>query len=263
MPTNGHIGEARSVPDLTRLPRPLYARAESLRAGSWTPRHEHAWVQFSYAISGVLGVHTAEGSFYAPPQWGVWIPGGLEHEVTTSTRAEMRSLYVSLEHSTWAPSRCRVLEVTPLAREMIKAFCELPVEYPQGDSCEARLVAVLLDQLSSLPEVQFSVPLPQHPRLLAVCNQLISQPDSALTLGDWAQRIGTSEKTLMRWFQKETGLSFRAWRQRVRLLSSLTLLEGGGNVTHAALSSGYDSPSAFIAAFKTLFGATPGELFRT
>jgi AraC-like DNA-binding protein len=262
MPSNGHLGEARSVPALSALPRPLYARAESLRAGSWTPRHSHAWVQFSYAISGVLGVHTDEGSFYAPPQWGVWIPGGLDHEVTTSTRAEMRSLYVGIEFSQWAPSRCRVLEVTPLAREMIKTFCELPVEYPQGDTAESRLVAVLLDQLGGLPEVQFSVPLPQHPRLLAVCNLLIEQPDNALTLGDWALRMGTSEKTLMRWFQKETGLSFRAWRQRMRLLSSLNILEGGGNVTRAALSSGYESPSAFIAAFKGLFGATPGELFR-
>src|ERR1700712_2389889 len=106
MPTNGHIGEARSVPALTRLPRPLYAGAESRRAGSWTPRHEHAWVQFSYAISGVLGVHTAEGSFYAPPQWGIWIPADLEHQVVTSMRAEMRSLYVRREDCERADGRC-------------------------------------------------------------------------------------------------------------------------------------------------------------
>lgn len=263
MPANGHSGEARSVPVLDALPRPVYARAESLRAGSWTPRHSHPWVQFSYAISGVLGVHTDEGSFYAPPQWGVWIPGGLDHEVTTSTRAEMRSLYVASDPATDPVPRCRVLEVTPLAREMIKAFCQLPVEYPPHDGPEARLVAVLLDQLTHLPEVQFSLPLPRHPRLLAICNQLIETPDNPLTLMEWALRLGTSEKTLMRGFQKETGLSFRAWRQRVRLLSSLDVLERGANVTYAALCSGYDSPSAFIAAFKALFGATPGELFKT
>jgi len=33
-------------------------------------------------------------------------------------------------------------------------------------------------------------------------------------------------------------------------------------VTNAALACGYDSTSAFIAAFKGLFGFTPGELFR-
>ncbi|MDB5982028.1 MAG: AraC family transcriptional regulator [Pseudomonas sp.] len=262
MPTNGQPGSERQIPTLEALPRPLYARAESLSAGSWTPPHRHDWVQFSYAISGVLGVHTAEGSFFAPPQWGVWIPAGVEHDVVTSMRAEMRSLYVRKEDCSWASERCRVLEVTPLARELIKNFCLLPPSYPQGDSREARLVQVLLDQLAQLPEVGFSLPLPRHPRLLGLCNELIESPGQVVTLQHWAERLGTSEKTLMRLFQRETGLSFRGWRQRARLLSSLSALEEGDSVTNTALSCGYDSTSAFIAAFKSLFGFTPGELFR-
>lgn len=267
MPTNGHFPQRRAeterqIPALTDLPRPLYARAESLSAGSWTPTHRHDWVQFSYAISGVLGVHTPHGSFFAPPQWGVWIPAGLDHEVVTSTRAEMRSLYVRRDDCAWAPDRCRVLEVTPLARELIKTFCQLPAEYPQTDSRELRLVNVLLDQLASLPEVGFSLPLPRHARLLSLCNELIEQPGQLITLIDWAARLNMSEKTLMRLFQRETGLSFRGWRQRARLLSSLNALEEGVSVTSTALACGYDSTSAFIAAFKGLFGFTPGELFR-
>lgn len=262
MSANGQVSLERSIPTLTVLPRPLYARAESLNAGSWTPPHRHDWVQFSYAISGVLGVHTDEGSFFAPPQWGIWIPADLEHQVVTSMRAEMRSLYVHREACPWADGRCRVLEVTPLARELIKSFCLLPVEYPQGDSPPARLVQVLLDQLASLPEVGFSLPLPRHPRLLGLCNELIERPEQSVTLQGWAERMGTSQKTLMRLFQRETGLSFRSWRQRMRLLTSLSVLEDGDSVTNAALASGYDSTSAFIAAFKGLFGFTPGELFR-
>ncbi len=253
----------RQIPAIKALPRALYARAESLSQGSWTPTHSHDWVQFSYAISGVLGVHTPHGSFFAPPQWGVWIPAGLDHEVVTSTRAEMRSLYVRREDCEWAPDRCRVLEVTPLARELIKAFCQLPAEYPQVDSREMRLVQVLIDQLASLPEVGFSLPLPRHARLLGLCNELIEQPEQLITLTEWAARLSMSEKTLMRLFQRETGLSFRGWRQSARLLSSLKALEEGTSVTSAALASGYDSTSAFIAAFKSLFGLTPGELFRS
>ncbi|MNY52229.1 HTH-type transcriptional repressor of iron proteins A [compost metagenome] len=83
-----------------------------------------------------------------------------------------------------------------------------------------------------------------------------------MTLGQWADRMGMSEKTLTRLFQRETGLSFRTWRQRMRLLSSLNMLEEGCSVTEVALSYGYDSTSAFIAAFKRLLGFTPGELFR-
>jgi len=262
MTSNGQTALERSIPAITVLPRPLFARVESLNAGSWTPPHRHDWVQFSYAISGVLGVHTAEGSFFAPPQWGIWIPADLEHQVVTSMRAEMRSLYVRKEDCEWAAQRCRVLEVTPLARELIKSFCLLPASYPLGDSSEARLVQVLMDQLAHLPEVGFSLPLPRHPRLLELCNELIENPSQLITLQDWAVRLGASEKTLMRLFQRETGLSFRGWRQRARLLSSLGALENGDSVTNTALACGYDSTSAFIAAFKGLFGFTPGELFK-
>ncbi|WP_207885892.1 helix-turn-helix domain-containing protein [Pseudomonas sp. 30_B] len=263
MPMKGQAPELqRLIPVLERLPRPVYARAERLRAGSWTSRHHHAWVQLSYAITGVLGVHTAEGSFFAPPQRAIWIPAYLEHEVVTSTQAEMRSLYIRDDACAWAPDRCRVLEVTPLARELIKSFCELPVDYPQGDSPESRLVEVLLDQLRTLPEVAFSLPMPQEGRLLQLCQTLIDHPTDNQTLGDWAQRIGTSEKTLSRLFQRETGMTFRLWRQRQRLLASLGSLEAGDSVTTAALDCGYDSTSAYIASFKGLFGFTPGDLFR-
>lgn len=57
-------------------------------------------------------------------------------------------------------------------------------------------------------------------------------------------------------------MNYRLWRQRQRLLASLNALEAGDSVTSAALDSGYDSTSAYIAAFKGLFGFTPGELFR-
>lgn len=250
----------RPIPALAQLPRPLYARAESLGAGSWTTSHQHDWVQFSYAISGVLGVYTSDGSYFAPPQWGVWIPAGVEHDVVTSMQAEMRSLYVRPDACPWSAGQCQVLEVTPLARELIKQFCTFAINYPEGDSPEARLVAVLLDQLRSLPQVGFSLPLPRHPGLLALCNGLIAAPEQAQTLQQWALQLAVSEKTLMRLFQRETGLSFRNWRQRMRLLSSLALLEAGESVTQAALGCGYDSTSAYIAAFKQLFGATPGEL---
>jgi AraC-like DNA-binding protein len=191
----------------------------------------------------------------------VWIPPGLDHEIITSARAEMRSLYVRREDCEGAPVRCRVLEVTPLARELIKAFCLLPPEYPEGNSAENRLAQVLLDQLASLVEVGFSLPSPRHARLLALCYELIEQPSLNTTLGDWAERLNISEKTLMRLFKRETGLSFRGWRQRARLLSSLNALEEGASVTTTALACGYDSTSAFIAAFRGLFGFTPGELF--
>lgn len=256
MPSSGHRLRPRALPDLDRLPRPVYARVESLPAGSYVAAHRHDWGQLSYAVSGVLDVRTRSGSFMAPPHWAVWIPAGVEHEVLTSARAEMRSLYIDSGAVGWAG--CRVLEISPLARELILAVSALPPEYDRHGP-DGRLVAVLLDRLAGLPEAGFSLPMPADPRLARVCAALQAGPDDPRSLGEWARLAALSERTLARLFRRETGLCFREWRRRMRLMTALSGLERGLSVTEAALDCGYDSISAFIAAFRTLFGRTPGE----
>ncbi len=258
MSRSGQKRVERRVVDLKGLPRPVYARVESLPAGSYTRPHRHEWSQLSYAIEGVLCVRARAGSFYAPPQRAVWVPACVEHEVVTSGRAEMRSLYLEPAVTGWGSPECRVLEMSALARELIRAVTALPVEYDEAGP-EGRLVRVLLDQLATLPEVAFSLPAPRDARLHAVAAALERAPDDRRTLAEWSRVAGASERTLARLFRRETGLSFREWRQRSRLLASLGALDEGASVTAAAIDCGYDSPSAFIAAFKRLFGRTPGS----
>lgn len=262
MSPNGQNSIAeRSIPQLERLPRPLYARNESLQRQTGTPRNSHPWVQLTYAIQGVLHVRTAAGSFVAPPQRAIWIPAGLEHEVLSSPNTEMRSLYLQDENPESVAESCRVLGVDALTRELIRSFCELPVEYDE-DGPDGRLAQVLLDRLRAAPQVLLSLPLPSDARLKKLCSRLQNRPDDDRTLAAWGNELGVSEKTLSRLFLRETGLTFRAWRQRLRLLGALTPLERGERITDVALLCGYDSTSAFIAAFRQQFGATPGEFFR-
>ena len=252
----------RRIPALAALPRPLFARSESLAERTTTPWHAHPWAQLSYAISGVLRVHTESGRFLAPPQRAILIPPGLLHEVISSPHTEMRSLYIDRQAVRWASAHCQVLAVSPLLRELIRAFGALPVEYDE-QGADGRLAAVLLDQLRAAPELGYSLPWPGDARLRQLCEALYRQPDLPLGLAQWSERLQVSEKTLTRQFQRDTGLSFRAWRQRVRLLSALPLLEQGQPVTDVALACGYESTSAFIAAFAQQFGSTPGALSRS
>lgn len=248
----------RTLPDLTALPRPVFPRVEALTQPSWVRVHTHAWVQLSYATRGVLGVRTRQGSYLAPPQRAIWIPPGVEHSVATTERTQMRSLYIDPAAAPWGWEQCRVLGVTPLARELIREVTRLPVEYVE-DGPAGRLVAVLLDQLSGLREVRFSLPLPSDERLVRVSAELEASPDDQRPLTELAREAGLSARTLTRLFQRDTGLSFRAWRRRLRLLKSLDGLEAGDSVTKVALDCGYGSTSAFIAAFRKEFGMTPRE----
>ncbi|WP_374486594.1 helix-turn-helix transcriptional regulator [Zoogloea sp.] len=249
----------RNVPSMASLPRPLFNRHESLAPGSWTEEHSHPWCQLSYASSGVLGVRTAAGDYVAPPRFAVWIPPDLPHQVVNRRRTEMRSLYVTPAAAAALPAECCVLEMSPLVRELIRRIGELPVEYDEAGPA-GRLVAVLLDELAGLPRAGFGLPLPKDRRLGVICAALQEQPDDTRSLAQWAVEAGASERTLARLFVKETGLGFGEWRQRLRLLLSLDALEAGDSVTDVALAHGYESTSAFIAAFRGMFGVTPGEL---
>lgn len=261
MPRNGQSLFQRPIPSIQRLPRPVYARNESLAQPAGTERHSHPWVQLSYAIQGVLEVRTEDGRFVALPNRGIWLPERVEHEVFSSSNAEIRSLYLDASVTKWAPSRSRVIEINPLTRELIRRFSQLSPAYDEAGA-DGRLVAVLLDQLRSADEVAYSLPWPTSPLLDTLCQALQRQPDSSRTLQSWSAELGVSEKTLSRLFRAETGLTFRAWRQRLRLFGALLPLEQGERVTDVALAFGYDSTSAFIAAFREQFGETPGELFR-
>ena len=66
-----------------------------------------------------------------------------------------------------------------------------------------------------------------------------------------------------RLFQEEVGMTFGKWRQQLRLMQSMRLLAEGAKVTHAALESGYSTPSAFIFMFRKVLGITPRLYFRT
>lgn len=251
----------RFLPSLAQLPRPLFARAEELAAGSFTAPHAHPWVQFSYAAQGVLEIRTEQGNFVAPPKRAVWIPKDLAHEVRTVAKALMRSLYIAPEALPFAVARCKVVEVSPLARELILAFSRFPPDY-DAKGAQGRLGRVLVDVLGGLPEVALSLPLPRDARLTGLCAAWLAKPETGCSQAGLADKAHLSGRTLSRLFRRETGLSVRQWCLRARLLSALPALERGESVTAVALDAGYASTSAFIAAFKAQLGSTPGEFFK-
>lgn len=241
---------------LATLPRPLYGHIDTLPNRVLGYRHQHAWHQLAYAVEGILQVRTAHAWFVAPPQRAIWIPAGVTHRVHSQRETEVRSLYAKASIADWATDRCRVIGVSALLRELIRTFGELPVLYPQHGP-DARLVQVLLDQLAAAPDVGLALPMPTDPALKRLCLTLQAHPDSREDLSHWSRRLHLSGKTLSRRFKQETGLGFRAWRQRMRLLHALPALQRGEPVTRVAMDHGYDSVSAFIAAFKRQFGASP------
>ncbi|SMF17098.1 transcriptional regulator, AraC family [Tistlia consotensis] len=244
-------------------PAPVRPWAGSYAAGARTGRHRHERSQLVFAAAGVVTVETARGSWTVPPQRAVWVPGDLDHELVMHGRVELRSLYF-LPVLPGVPAEPAVLSVTPLARELILRLMELPVDAAGTtlpDRTWTRLIAALLDELKGLDVAALHLPLPSDRRARRVAEALLAAPDDGRRLEDWARFAGAAPRTLLRAFKRETGLGFAAWRQQARFLAALPRLAAGDPVTAVALDLGYDSPSAFVAAFRRAFGTTPGRYF--
>jgi len=139
---------------------------------------------------------------------------------------------------------------------LILEAAALPRDWDEAGA-PGRLMAVLLDRIQAASPAQLHLPLPSDSRLKAATDMLLADPADRRGLEDIARETGASSRTLARLFQRETGMTFGAWRRRRALLTALERLSEGDPVTTVALDLGYESPSAFIAMFRRTLGDTP------
>lgn len=239
----------------------VLARQVDMPPGHKGSFHSHTWYQLMYSSEGVLNVDVSDQAMVVPPQRAVWLPPECVHRVFVPSGAKFRSLYFRPDQVGYLGRTCKVLNITNLTRELILAVvarCDVDAQWQQP---EFNLLTVLLDQLSAQPQVSLSLLMPQDPRLDVLVKTLQLSPENDLSMQLWASKLGMSSRTLTRIFLSETGMGFREWRQRLRLLHSLTLLEQGKPVTQVALDVGYNSPSAFSHAFQQFFDCSPRDYF--
>lgn len=222
--------------------------------------HAHQWHQLIYASEGVMWVHTAEGEWVVPPNRAVWVPAGIRHSIEMSGTVLVQTLYVHPSVKVVLPKQCSAVNISPLMKELILYTITLGA-LDRHKPLMARLMAFLFDQLQALPTIALQLPLPVDDRARQVVAWLRKHPEDNGSIKKLAKRVSTSVRTLERVFQKENGMTIGKWRMQLRLLQALRLLANRRSITEVALDVGYDSTSAFIAAFKRIFGTTPGRYF--
>ncbi|MEO8452236.1 MAG: helix-turn-helix transcriptional regulator [Gemmatimonadota bacterium] len=227
---------------------------------TWRGRSSE-WGQLVYASRGVLTIHTEAGLWVVPPYQAVWVPARVRHHVEMAGRVLLRALYLNASLQPRLPATCRVVHVSPLLRELLRRAMQLRT-LDRRKKEEGHVLDVLLDELTVLPLAPVDLPIPRDLRGLRAATLVRGAPSGRHSLAEVSRHSGASPRTLERIFRTETGLAFGAWRQRARLLRGLQLLAEGKPVTRTAVEVGYDSTSAFIAAFRRAFGTTPGQYFR-
>ncbi|WP_053214163.1 helix-turn-helix transcriptional regulator [Pseudomonas sp. Q12-87] len=251
----------RIPPFETALPAPIYFRSACMPAHATYPRHRHAWGEFVYSYSGVMEIETAHHHYLAPPQYGIWLPPDLEHVGFNRHEACHCSLYLAAELCDALPAAPCALTLSPLIRALLEELRSDPPSQPQTVQ-QQRLLQVLVDKLGQAPHVGSYLPSSDDPLLGPVLRALEANPGDLRSLPELARAANTTERTLMRRAQRDLGMSLVEWRQRLKVIEALALLERGQTVKTIGLDLGYSSASAFISMFRKMMGTTPDEYRR-
>lgn len=220
--------------------------------------HTHTRHQLAWSARGVLTVETQSQTFILPPSRALWIPARLRHETRSSGSATMRALYIN-------PSRSRIRWKAPTPVAVNPLVADL-IDYLDDDGMRgarrAHAETLLQDLLAPVPMATIDVRFPANPPARSVSLELLKEPADRSTLATWGRRVGAGERTLARSFVAQTGLSFGRWRILASLQAALAMLAAGDKVATVAERVGYDTPSAFVAAFRRETGVTPADYFR-
>jgi AraC-like DNA-binding protein len=219
--------------------------------------HQHRWGQLVCPRKGNIRVSAAGTMWMVPTFRAVWIPPAVDHEVTMLGQVEFHVAYVEPRRAPLPLKACRVMTATPLMQVLLESLAGQNEPASLRRQLRGRL---LLEEMRQAETLRLGLPLPTDRRLANLCDALIDEPGSSLTLAGWARRIGASERTLARLFKDQLDISFGAWRRQLRLVRAIDLLGRGMSITEVSAESGYANATAFTWMFKRALGFPPSQL---
>ena len=229
--------------------------ASTYDAGTLIAPHAHTAHQIVHAISGTMRVSVQNVMWFVPPRRAMWIPAGTAHSIQCVGHVEMRTAYLS---EAYPPVKANVVvvAVSPLMREILIRLAEAD---NRDNDMKLLLAGVLINEISLGALQPLSLPISDDPRIARLALHLQTKPADQATLEAWAKQLGFSERNLIRVIRTETGMTFRELRRLTRIMVSLDKLAAGKSVTETAFDVGFETPSAYIHAFRLLIGRTPRQ----
>lgn len=229
--------------------------------------HEHRKHQLLYASHGTMQLELDDARWFLPPARAAWIRAGTVHRVRVTSACRLSTVYLSdrlvRERLGEAPPRCRVFNLSSLARAMILDAERWGPTRSPGDARANRFFDVLGDYLADWlgREQPFVLPRAKRPELERAV--AYAHRDLATATAEGAARAaGMSTRTLARSFRDELGTTWRHYLHAARMLHAMELLAERRRVTDVAVTLGFDSLSAFSGAFRRFTGQSPRDFAR-
>lgn len=227
----------------------FFARIELLHYGSDSVRHAHdGHHQWVLGLAGALELEMEGRPYLNGAGSAVRIPAGVSHCYAGAPGNRQLVLNVPIQESGADAAACQ-LTLPPAAREL----ADWAALHPQPEARQPMLSGMLLDLLFPDAPAVFQL----SPRLGRFLASRLGRP---LTVADMAAACHLSASQFHARLKAETGLTPMAYLCRMRMeRARRLLLDGRASVLDVALQVGYQSASAFSAAYRQRFGANPSE----
>jgi AraC-like DNA-binding protein len=238
--------------------RPVLSYNTHIYNGMCAEAHAHPRAQLIYASKGVTKVITPDNVWMVTPLQAIWVPGMVEHQVCFLDHVEVRNVFLDPSVTTGLSKNCFAFDVSAFFRELVLRIMEFDTSFPIA-AAERRILQVLLDEISILQPARLNLPVGNDPRISVITDTLIRNVGQEMTLEEAAAMACVSSRTLSRLFVVETGMTYRDWCIKLKLLEAIRRLGTGAAISSIAYELGYESVSAFSYRFRKAIGVPPGE----
>ena len=219
-----------------------------------------------YALDGLMRLEAGGRCWTLPPARAAWIAAHEPINVRIERKVSSCSVMFSTDAYAGPSHPLRVFDMTPLLREIMLALrpygpdrTDLPPHARQMFD----LAAMLAEQLSANPSRAW-MPTVRSDVLRRALDITKAHLDTTQSFEDVAAKAGATPRTLARRFADELGMTWRQTQRRLRMVYAVELLsEEKAGITEVAFATGYNSLSAFNAAFREFMGQTPSDFRRS
>ncbi len=176
-----------------------------------------------WAARGTVRVHFEDELVELDTGQALWIPIRVAHMVEHKADSLGLAILIPSGASKNLGSKRLLIEVPDTHRQWMFHLMLLTLSPLHTGQVSTTLILDLLTHFLDSPAQRprnVPLPLPQQPAAKHTAAALLANPDSTLTLQDFASRQGVSERTIQRSFREDTGLSFRQFRRLAALNSA-------------------------------------------
>ncbi|WP_084261841.1 helix-turn-helix domain-containing protein [Zymobacter palmae] len=229
--------------------------------GDW---HRHGKGQLIYPRKGRCRIYTHDRVWVGSPRKAIWIPAGVEHTLQAIDQLNVHNIYIDTLAIDGLSKVSHLVIVTALLDELLEFSNNLPVHASHYKCTYWHALNLIVDLIRlSTDVITPTLPLSGDRRLRTIMEALINDPGNDQSLEQWACIACSSSRTIARLFVSETGMTFRQWRQHLRVVEAISHLDDGCSISQTAYDLGYTSQSSFTAMFRRITGCSPTEFLQS